>query len=347
MSDLRQNSTSPVSREDTLRIGLIADTHEAEDPSALLAALSRANCDINIHLGDVAGSRERTRLIREYKRALGSVASLNAAQHELYERLVSSGARPMSAFADALLGNSSAARDQRRLEIQEAYEEVIASLLSLPRSYCLLGNVDRALVNAGLLRDVPLEPDIVVRQPTWIDAGSDVLILWPSVPRARAQPSGTAVCRSTWRQWPRFGESKRRVIILAHEQLFKGPSPTVYRSRVQHSGQEAINVPWFEPHNDAAEILAFLRSLPPRVESWFVFGHMHDSAAAIEAGLPYLRDRSGEGWHYRLNGLGSVERSVDGALAGRRSVRLAYVPLNAVATMTLADHEIAWEVQQW
>lgn len=327
--------------ERPLKIGLLSDTHESANPQSLIDRLRGLGCDLHVHLGDVGGARGVMQAVRDFKRSLGSLEGLTDKQRQDYARLTAEGASPMRAYGEAVLGADPEVREQRRRETQESYAEVLRALNDLANVHCLAGNVDKVLFKAGVLTS----PDVVhsvtlVTRPVCLEFGHRAVVLWPSM-RGR-DPEQDRLLRELVADFVGRAEGKRQVVVLGHEQLFKGPVPRVYKSRVEDRGLDAVTVPWFEPSPSWRYLVSFFRQLPPDVEAGYVFGHVHDAQEVIEAGIPHLG--RGPGMRYRLYGLGHTVLPADRGMSLRRVLPMYYVPTDRVATLSLGPEGLEWEV---
>jgi hypothetical protein len=321
---------------------LVSDTHESADPLALIDRLQKLRCDVHVHLGDVGGARAFMLAVREFKRSLGSVEGLSEQQREEFAKLVGQGISPMRAYGDAMLGADAALREKRRLETQESYDGVIRALGALANAYCLAGNVDKALFKAGVVgRSGPARNVTLVTRPSWVDFGDRAVVLWPSL--RLDEPNRKEEFADLVSDFARRGTDKRQVVVLGHEQLFKGPPPRVYKERVILWGLDAVTVPWFEPTPSWRHLISFFRQLPGDTEVAYVFGHVHDAQEVIVAGVPALRDGDGPAMRYRLYGLGHRLSPQDRGRNLRRCVRMYYVPIETVAVLTLGPGSMEWE----
>lgn len=315
------------------RIGIVADTHEASDPQTLVERLEEQHCDFYVHLGDIGGSKLTNKLVHEYKQTLGNLDHLSPADRERFEQLRSQGLTPIWSYIEMRMGGDSELRRQRLIETGDSYALVIGAMSRLHPVYLLSGNVDRALANADNVRPsferygIPL-----VTEPMLVDLGDQAAALWPSMKvltEEFAQHLEEVVNGFVGEL-----QSKKRVVVLAHEQLFKGPPPKKYIENVERAGYKALTVPYFEPNPTWRQLLRLFRSLPTSVDLVFVHGHVHDPCQVIQAGAPYLRGTSELGLEYRLYGLASA--GCDGAAGrGRRTVRIFCVPANEAMVLVL------------
>ncbi len=343
MARKRRHSEMTPGSDSSLRIGLVSDTHESADPLALINRLNELRCDLHVHLGDVGGSRPVMLAVREFKRSLGSVEGLNERQRLDFDKLVGQGISPMRAYGEAVLGADPALRERRRLETQESYDGVIRALGRLANAYCLAGNVDKALFKAGIVgRSGPARNVTLVTRPQWVGYGDRAVVLWPSL--RLNEPNRKEELCDLVADFAQRGRDKRQVVVLGHEQLFKGPPPPVYKSRISAQGLDAVTVPWFEPNPSWHYLISFFRQLPSDAEVSYVFGHVHDAQEVIEAGVPALRSGDGLWMQYRLYGLGHRLPPEDEGRHLRRRVRMFYVPIETVAVLTLGSTKVEWEV---
>lgn len=336
-----KQSTRLKRRGHALKVGLVSDTHESEDPQTLINLLLSLRCDLHVHLGDVGGARGVMQAVREFKRTQGSVEGLDEQTRQSYFRLIEQGISPMRAYGEAILGGSPTEREQRRIETRENYTSVIRMLAGLDNAYCLTGNVDRALLRAGVLTDSGGGLDCrLVAWPEWLDFGETAIVLWPSMRVGNAEEGQRL--RELVADFASRGQGKRQVVVFGHEQLFKGPQPGVYKSRVKARGLDSVNIPWFEPNPSWHYLVSLFRQLPTKVEVGHVFGHVHDPQDVVQAGIPYLKSASI--MHYRLYGLGQRVCEGDRGQGLRRTLPVFYVPSNRVATLSLGLDGLGWEV---
>lgn len=323
----------------SIRIGLVADTHEAAEPWTLIEELGKQKCDFYVHLGDIGGSQLTTRFVHEFKRTLGNLDHLGRKDRERYEKLRSQGLTPIWSYIEMRMGDSLDLRKQRMDETVASYSQVIGGLSKLKPVYFVSGNIDRAL--AGFENIKPLFEKngvTLISEPKTIDLGDQAVILWPSM-KVLNQEFARQLDEIVDDLGGRL-RSKKRAVVLAHEQLFKGPPPNKYAENVERAGFKALTVPYFEPSPTWRHLLKLFRSLPPSVDLAFVHGHVHDPCYVIQAGAPYLKGTGEFGLEYRLHGINS---GCDGVKRGRRVVRIFCVPANEVMVLKLETQNVRIE----
>ena len=326
-----------------LRIGLIADTHEAENPTELIAKLASFGCDLHIHLGDIGGSRLASRFVREFKQSLGNVDHLGEKDRQCYETLKEQGVSPLWAYIETKLGADSASRTRRALEAQQSYVEVVKAIKDLPNTIMLSGNIDKSLLRAHVIdpgihdRRVPL-----VTEPELLDLGSRALILWPSM--KHGEPEQMREIGDRVDSFVRTVLDKDQVIVFAHEQIYKGPLPARYKENVESAGYQAMTIPRFEPNPCWRILLQLFRSLRPSQAVAMVYGHVHDPHRVVQAGAPYLKGTESEGLRFRLYGFGPRARSDTSYPSERRTIRLFTIPADVTAILHLTPKEMSLEI---
>ena len=320
-----------------MRVGLVADTHELRDPLPLLRQLAQSECARNVHLGDIAGSWAVTELARRFKRDDGPGA-LSEPQRVLYERSRAAGLTPVAAYVEASLGEDAECRKRRREEIERNYSRVVEAMSRLPRPFFLAGNVDNVLVRVGNNAATfdRCGTQLVTSPATWEEGGA-AFLAWPSLKKSPDQ---------LWTALGEVGGEAERLatrwgmlVVLAHEQLFRGPVPSAYRVNATRHGKLPSTVPYYEPNPSRAMLLHLLRSLPPRVNVSFVSGHVHDPQEVLQAGAPYLRGAPDEGMAYRLWGLGGTASVRTNANQPIRRLRHFHVPAGRVAVLVVGRGE--------
>lgn len=327
----------------SLRIGLIADTHEAERPAELISKLASQVCDLHIHLGDIGGSRLASRFVREFKQSLGSVDHLSREDRQCFERLKKQGMSPLWAYIETKLGTDPVSRAKRIVEAQQCYAEVVGAIKNLPNTIMLSGNIDRSLLRARII-----EPDVqdnrvpLVTDAQLLDLGSRALILWPSM--KREDPSQAKKLDDKVDHFARAVKNKEQVVVMAHEQIYKGPLPTRYKENAESAGYSPTTVPRFEPNPQWQSLLRLFRLLLPSQDVAMVYGHVHDRHHVVQAGAPYLRGTESDGIRFRLYGLGSRFGSSGACSAGRRTIRLFTIPADAAAVLHLGPVEMKLEI---
>lgn len=308
-----------------LRIGLIADTHEADEPVLLTEALTRLDCDVYVHLGDVGGSREITRAVRQIKQYPESVGDLTPDRQALHAEFVARGLSPLRAYLATVLDDGAEARWGRMLETQQNYERIVDLLAGLPDALCLSGNTDRVLMarNQALVAPFALTGLPFLIWPAWREIRGHLIVLWPSL--GRDQVADPRTDDFVDKAIDRAGRHES-VAIIAHEQLFKGPSPDAYRRNALERGHRPLTVPHYEPTTSWRPLTRLLRGLPRSARVAFLHGHVHDSNEVLGSGAPYLRRQADGGLDYRVPA---------GPEAPGRRVASYSVPIEHVAVLSL------------
>lgn len=319
-----------------MRIGLVADTHEATEPLGLVSELRRHACEMNIHLGDIGGSPFVVAWAREFKANPHYPAGAPPAERQRFEELVRQGMPLIGAYIEAKLQDEPELRRRRRQETQESYDALIGAMSSLASPVFLAGNVDRSLLRAEIVTHCFVKHGVApVTEPQLLGLGDVALLLWPSM--KVADPGAASQLVESIQHWAEQLQDKHRVVVLAHEQLFKGPSPLRYRGNVEAAGHTPKTIPYFEPNPGRAFLLRLLRAVPAVAPTHYVHGHVHDDHTVIQAGAPYLRGAEGEGLEYRLYGLAAWRGRPDGRHRERRTIRIYPIPVNTVGVLTLAN----------
>ncbi|MBI4318935.1 MAG: hypothetical protein HY675_10620 [Chloroflexi bacterium] len=326
---------------DGLRIGLVADTHEAQDPVSLIRRLGELGCDYHIHLGDIGGSRLASTLVREFKQRLGNMEHLSREEMHRFDQLKQGGMTPIWAYIETRLGSDPASRSRRVQETQHSYDTVVSEMSKLPATVFISGNIDKSLIKTEVVAPSFARHNArLVVEPSFIDIGATLAVLWPSIKATESQQLRRL--EENVSELLHLAENKARVIVFAHEQLFKGPHPPKYKANAEAAGHTPMTVPYFEPNPSWKLLLHFLRTLPPTVGLAFVHGHVHDPQDVIQAGAPYMKGTLSEGLMYRLYGLGTPA-SCHGAI-GRRTLRIFTVPANQVAVLGVGPDGVKFEV---
>ena len=325
-----------------VRIGLISDTHEADDPLALVEQLRDLRCDYHIHLGDIGGSATATRLVREYKENGRILERLTLAQRAQYDALIQSGTRGVLAWLRVTVGDNPQAAQVRRQETSECYDAVVGAMKSLPNTFFLAGNVEYIVGRGEIARQCVARHEVeLITQPRLVSLDGAALILWP----ATAQAPEVRGLVQLGEELAEQSRGHRPVVLLTHEQVFRGPRPEVYRARVEATGRPPTSIPHYEPNAARSGILRLLRTLPPTVPAGIIHGHIHDSNEVIAAGAPYLRRIDGKGLGLRLYGLGRHRGDIDERGAGKpRLVSTFCVPVGRLAVLTIENGDYRLEM---
>lgn len=315
------------------RIGLIADTHEADEPVRLTEALARLGCDLYVHLGDVGGAREITAAVRRIKQYPESVGDLSTDRQALHRDFLGRGLSPLRAYLATVLDDQPEARWGRMIETQRNYEAIVEVLAGLPDALCLSGNTDRILMarNQALEAPFALTGLTFLVWPAWREVAGHLIVFWPSLARDQvADPRVDAFVGSV------IDRAKRQesITVIAHEQLFKGPSPAAYRRNALVRGYRPLTVPNYEPTMSWPPLTRLLRGLPPSARIAFLHGHVHDSNEVLGAGAPYLRRRPDGALEYRVPA---------GPEAPGRRIPSYSVPIEHLAVLTLGTEGIRFE----
>ena len=342
MPDSSGRLSLSFANKNRLRIGLISDTHEAENPADLIATLASQKCDLYVHLGDIGGSRLASKLVREFKQTLGNLDHLSQSERGRFEDLRMQGMPPMWAYIETKLGADSEAREKRAAEARESYLEVLRAMNMLSNVIMVSGNIDNSLLRTHVLgSDMNEECPRLVSEPELLDLGSRAIIVWPSI--KNPSPAIAARVHDLLDSFTQSVRGKEQVIVFAHEQIYKGPSPARYKENVEAAGLQATTVPRYEPNPCWRKLLHLFRSLKPSQDAAMVYGHVHDPHQVIQAGAPYLKGSSSQGLRYRLHGLGSKEATQAPGRNGRRTVRLFTIPADAVCVLHLTPRRMRLE----
>ncbi|MCL5962080.1 MAG: metallophosphatase family protein [Chloroflexi bacterium] len=340
-----KNTNLSWKEKSTMRIGLISDTHESENPAELIARLGAQQCDLYIHLGDIGGSRLASKFVRQFKQTLGNVDHLSEDNRRRFEELKRQGLTPMWAYIETNLGADPASRLRREKEARDSYLEVFRAMSRLPNAIMVSGNIDNSLLRSHIIgAEIKLQELPLVVEPKLLDLGFRAIILWPSMKNC----SGEALAHLNEQvdAFVRAVADKEQILVFAHEQIYKGPSPSKYRENVESAGYCAMTVPRYEPNPRWPLLLRLFRSLKPTQQAAMVYGHVHDPHHVIQAGAPYLKGSLPEGLRYRLYGLGSPEKACIPYSGGRQSIRLYTIPTDAVAILNLTRKRMKLEIVQ-
>ncbi len=341
MPDTARMRSTRLGGREGYRIGIVSDTHDAQDPVGLIRKLGRQDCDYYVHLGDIGGSRLVAKLVREYKQSLGSLDNLSPEDRRHFHDLRKQGLTPVWAYIETKLGSDLQARSQRLKETRQSWDVVLAEMSKLPDPLFVSGNIDSSLIKTNVVApEFHRHGLFLIVQPHFLELDSGLAILWPSMKGTEAEL--VKQLDQTVEQLVELSQNRSRVVILAHEPLFKGPRPHRYMANVEASGLTASTVPYFEPNPSWKLLLRLLRAVPAEVELAFVYGHVHDPHHVIQAGAPYLRGSLAEGLEYRLFGLGSPAAQY--RAKGRRALRMFCVPSSRVAVLTVGQDSLQFEI---
>lgn len=322
-----------------MRIGLVADTHVARDPLTLIEALGKQTCDFYVHLGDIGGSQLTSKLVHEFKQAGDNLSHLSRDERERFEQLKSQGMAPTLAYIEMRVGHDRDARERQLMETSASYARVVGSMSRLSPVYFLSGNIDRFVFRSDRVGPTFERNGVtLITEPEVIEFPDQAVVLWPSMKHLTPQ-LGQDLDRLVGDLSTRL-RSKRRVIVLAHEQLFKGPPPKRYRENVARAGYKALTVPYFEPNPTYRYLLKMFRSLPSSVDLAFVHGHVHDPCRVIQAGAPYLKGNPQLGLVYRLHGIAATLSPGQHTIVRRRTLRIFCVPANEAMVLALEDRGV-------
>ncbi|HEX2171074.1 MAG TPA: hypothetical protein VHL09_01340 [Dehalococcoidia bacterium] len=316
-----------------LRIGLIADTHEADEAVRLAEELTRLDCHLYGHLGDVGGSREITAAVRQYKQYPESVADLPSESHAAFHEFRAKGLSELRAYLATVLSDRPEARLGRMAETRDNYEAIVGLLAGLPDALCISGNTDRVLMarNQSLVALFELTGLPFLVWPAWREVNGHLLVFWPSLDRAQVADArvGDFVDKVIDR-----AQRHESVVILAHEQLFKGPAPAAYRRNALARGHRPLTVPHYEPATSWPHLTRLLRGLPRSARIASLHGHVHDSNEVLGAGAPYLRCLPDGALGYRVPA---------GPEAPGRQIPSYSVPIEHLAVVTLRPDGYTFE----
>jgi hypothetical protein len=318
-----------------VRIGFVSDTHEADDPLAVIEQLRGLQCDWNIHLGDIGGSPTSRRLVREFKEDGRILERLSVEERARYDTLVQQGQRDILAWLQVTTGNDPQAAAIRRQETADSYYTIIAAMSLLPNHLFLAGNVEHITGRGPMLAEILRQRhERLIVEPEVLSTPEGTIILWPSAASKLDTSQLVDLAGSLRRQIHPGGP----VIMASHEQIFKGPTPVVYRRRVETTGRPPASIPFYEPNTARFGMLRLLRQLPPTTPMVMVHGHIHDTCEVIAAGAPYLRDGQGAGLAVRLYGLSHQREERSQQPAGvRRRVPSYCVPAGRVVEMAIGE----------
>lgn len=319
-----------------LRIGLIADTHEANEPVALTDALTRLACDLHVHVGDVGGSREITAAVKQIKQYPDeSVAGLPLDRLAAFQANLDQGLPQTRAYLDSVLASTPEARRARMAESADNYNAIVRRLAALADALCICGNTDRVLMsrNLGLIQPFVESGLPLITWPAHRAVNGHLLIFWPSL--SREQTAGDEVVKAV-DELLAVTSGYRSVVVIAHEQLFKGPAPAAYRRNALARGHRPVTIPHYEPSLSWRHLTRLLRGIPQHARLAYLHGHVHDANEVLGAGAPYLQRRADGGLGYRIRG---------GPEGPGRIVPSFSVPIDQLAVLSLSDsdfHFRAW-----
>lgn len=319
-----------------MRIGLISDTHEAEDPVAVVEQLRGLHCDYNVHLGDIGGSHSSRALVREYKENGRILERLTPAQRANYDALIRSGTRGVLAWLHVTVADNPHVAQQRQQETADSYDAIVGAMKSLSNAMFLAGNVEHIVGRGEIVRQTFRCHDAeLITAPRVLPVDRGALALWPSPPIQEIEEQALVQLADGLAEEAAGG---RPVVVLSHEQMFRGPVPAVYRARFEAMGRPPASIPFYEPHGARAGMLRFLRRLPSSVPTGIVHGHIHDPNEVIATGAPYLRSYEGKGLRLRLYGLGRrCEEPGERGHCERRIIGSFCVPAGRAVVLTLEN----------
>jgi hypothetical protein len=326
-----------------IRIGLISDTHEADEPLAVIEQLRAQKCEWNIHLGDIGGSETSRALVREFKENGHVLDRLTTTQRTHYDALIRQGRRDVLAWLQVTVGDDPVAAATRRQETAISYSSIIMAMRSLPNHRLLAGNVEHINGRGPLIAEVlERHQEALVMHPLTVALDGGTLVLWPSL---HPRPSEVELRLIT--------EAIRHeirpdapVFLISHEQMFKGPIPARYRERVEANGRPPASIPYYEPNTTRMGMLHLLRVLPFTTELALIHGHVHDTDEVIATGAPYLRDRRDSSrLALRLFGLGHRDqRPASGQWQAPRRASNYCIPAGRVAILSLDGSSYTMEL---
>jgi hypothetical protein len=314
-------------------IGFVSDTHDATDPQCLIATLASHLCDYNVHLGDVGSSPPFMAVVHQFKQHLGDSAHLSPTQRAQFENIVRQGVPRLRAYIEVVLGRDGLARHHAARSA--AYRAVFAAMEALQQPIVLQGNVDATpLVEPEVRRLLETCAIGIERWPRLIDLDWLGLLAWPSL-----RPFDEERQMSLRALLPGLASrlmDKQHLVIFAHENIFKGPGVSTYVERLTRHGLQHTNVPRFDQNPSWRSIIGLCRCLPPTVNIWYVFGHVHDPLSVIATGVPVLLNPHGPGLRYRLHGLGwrGSRHGEDPTL--RRTITMLPVAVDEVALLRVS-----------
>lgn len=323
-----------------VRIGLIADTHEADDPVTLIDLLAAERCDLNVHLGDVGSAPLVTRLVRAYKRTTTWYEAFTPEQRARYDANIARGLRGVRAYLDAHLTDDPTLREARERDTIASYESTIEAFRALSEPHVIRGNVDTYWIGHERVRRIFTGGGITLHEEaTTLDLGPGALVLWPS---ARTDPASRREVERRTRRLSRDLRGRERVVVAGHEQIFRGPIPAAYQRNVDAAGLAPTTIPHYAPgaHRDC--LLALARALAPESDLALISGHIHDPVEVLGAGAPLLRRRAEPGLEYRLYGLGG--RPGPHPAGGRLAARLFPVAVDEIGIVTISADGVTFDV---
>lgn len=351
-----------------VRIGVISDTQDIKNPEKVIEKLKMAEqekpFDFVIHLGDLAPSGKLSEYVKEYKilsaklREQEQTGEFTDEIMEFKKLIESEDYKKFKKEAEQADFDSVAIYPSYIIEkagqakkifknIEENNERTIKALKSLKSPVIhQMGNADKGtLQKVEILKKLFDKYELTsYSEPQLMDFGETAMISWPSV--GTKDPKIRALLTEKIREFVPKLTNKKQVIILGHEQPFKGPAlPGIYRKRIEKAGHETVRYPAAQFKNIAKYALKIFKQLPPETKMTYLCGHLHDPTEIIEAGIPYLKRKSGqEKIEMRLFGFGEERSENYKDFKGRKTFDIIYLPQGTTGILEVTKNgEITFE----
>lgn len=333
-------------REREVRIGLISDTQNLENPEDIIKKLGDEKFDLIVHLGDTAIGPMTDKLAQEGKRILGIKkgliqGTLTQKEEDDYQKIASSpdfkrfierGDPEMRAYRRVkMLLNPDLQEKDSQIE-KERIERLLNALnkLGVPIIH-VMGNVDVAdKERQSFIQEKEKQLGIEgYTEPNFIDLGETALIVWPyqNIDPKRKDEIDSALKRRA-EELAQRAVGKKQVIVIAHEHLLKGPLN--YGEKAQEAGFKKVRLPRLQPHSSYSHLVHLLSELPAETKISYIHGHLHDPKETLKAGMPYLQEESGK--FKFAAGMPGTEK--------HKEINIIYLPHGETATLEINSEGI-------
>lgn len=321
-----------------IKIGIVADLHATEDPEHVIKKLTGKNLDYTVIAGDVVGSNSVNKLVDKIKTGDFTEKNLSEKGLERYNEFIKEGLPRMRAIVRAKLDLDDDFREEDLNETKDGVNKMAHSLEALPNPSFLAGNVEIAIPGRSEIVQNELKDKVSSYfMPSYQDIDKERgLIFWPSLDFKKGNMDEELEKLS--QEFIARSQEKKQVIILCHEQIFRGPSQKIFKERVPEIKDNPSISPSF-PNPSRLHILKLLRSLPKDIKIALTYGHLHGEQDLIQKGLPYLNESEGSGLEFRLYGLGArreQQKEASRKSANRRIIEMFQIPAGKACVLTSA-----------
>jgi len=293
-----------------VRIGLISDTQNLENPEDIVRKLGTEKFDLIIHLGDAAVGPMTNGLVQEGKRIFGIKeglikGELTETEEADYQQVSSSADfkrfteqgdhKPRAYMKAKMILDPDLKKRDTQIE-RERTEKLLIALnkLGIPIKH-LMGNIEMAdPERLSFIQEKESQLGIEgYTEPDFIDLGETALIVWPYQnidPKRKDEINNTLEKKAE--ELAQKAAGKKQVIVIAHEHLLKGPLN--YGERAQEACFKKVRLPRLQPQNSYSHLVHLLSELPAETKISYVHGHLHDPKETLKAGMPYLQEEDGK-----------------------------------------------------